>query len=96
MKNCDPRAMILFDYKYVKPQPFTRDKFTLKLMGATNLLDSDDVTQSDPYAKFSFKLPDGRWYEERTEVLLNNLNPLWNEEFVFENLDLGNHNQKVI
>ncbi|KAH8973496.1 hypothetical protein BDL97_01G050700 [Sphagnum fallax] len=55
-------------------------KLTVQVIKATNLKNLEMVGKSDPYVRLYVRV----LFKEKTRVIDNNLNPVWNEQFEFD------------
>lgn len=55
-------------------------KLTVQVLKATNLKNLEMVGKSDPYVRLYVRV----LFKEKTRVIDNNLNPVWNEQFEFD------------
>jgi Ca2+-dependent lipid-binding protein len=55
-------------------------KLTVQVLKATNLKNLEMVGKSDPYVRLYVRV----LFKEKTRVIDNNLNPVWNEKFEFD------------
>ncbi len=52
----------------------------MQVIKATNLKNLEMVGKSDPYVRLYVRV----LFKEKTRVIDNNLNPVWNEQFEFD------------
>jgi Ca2+-dependent lipid-binding protein len=55
-------------------------KLTVQVIKATNLKNLEMYGKSDPYVRLYVRV----LFKEKTRVIDNNLNPVWNEQFEFD------------
>jgi len=71
------------DQKAAAPAPGEKYKINLKVLSATDLVNSD-MCKSDPYCKVFVLGVDGWNKVHKTNICNNTCNPSWDEEIVFE------------